>query len=156
MISTSQRLARYLGCSCGLLLAACGSASGSNPPNSPSKHDFKSVSKDGSKLVREPWDEITRAKRATKLFINTFQSTADESDPCFVHYSTHVVRHTAHRISIELLRPDPEDRPFSCPVNAVGGPFLVPVHLKKRYRGQKLLDPVTGRFHRLVPRSELS
>jgi len=145
MTNTSQRLAMCLGCGCGSLLAACGSASGSNPPRA---HD--------SKLVRTPWDEITRAKRPRKLLINTIQGTADKSDPCFIHYTTRVVSQTSHRISIELLARDREDRPVRCAAKAVRGPFLVPVHLKKRYRGQRLLDPATGRFHRLIPRSELS
>jgi len=56
---------------------------------------------------------------------------------------------------IELLAPDTEGRPFSCTLQAVGGPFLVPVHLQQRYRGQTLVDPVTGRGHALTPRAEL-
>lgn len=144
MTNTSQRLATCLGCGCGLLLAACGSASGSNPPRA---HD--------SKLVRTPWDEITRTKRPRTLLINTVQGTADKSSPCFIHYTTRVVSQTSRRITIELLAPDTEGRSFQCTANAVRGPFLVPVHLKKPYRGQRLLDPVTGFFHRLIRRSEL-
>lgn len=157
MINPLQRPATYLGCGCGLLLAACGSANGSNPPSKPGKHDSNPPSAHDSKFVRTPWDEITRSKRPSKLLINTIQGTADTSSPCFIHYMTRVVSQTSHRISIELLAPAiEEDRPFTCTANAVRGPFLVPVHLKKRYRGQKLLDPATGRCHHLVPRSELS
>jgi hypothetical protein len=146
MTNTSQRLAAYLGCGCALLLAACGNASGSNPP---STHT--------SKLVRAPWSQIAHAKHhPTTLLINTAQDTADRSSPCFTHYTTRVVTETSHRISIELLAPNTEGRSFQCTSNGVGGPFLVPVHLKKRYRGQKLLDPVTGRFHHLIPRSKMS
>jgi len=143
---TSQKLATYLGCGCALLLVtACGNANGSTPP---SAH--------ASKLMRAPWSQIARAIHSTNtLLINTDQSTADRSSPCFIHYTTRVVTQTSHRITIELLAPSTEGRSFSCPANAVRGPFLVPVHLKKRYRGQKLLDPVTGHFHPLTPRSEL-
>jgi len=42
-----------------------------------------------------------------------------------------------------------------CAAVAVRGPFFVPVHLKQPYRRQRLLDSVTGFFHRLIPRSEL-
>ncbi len=79
----------------------------------------------------------------------------DRSSPCFIHYTTRVVRQTSHRISIELLAPNTEGRPFACTANAVRGPFLVPVHLRNPYRGQRLFDPVTKRFHPLTPRSEL-
>ena len=105
--------------------------------------------------MRTPWDEITRAKRPRKLLINTVQGTADRSSPCFIRYTTRVVTETSHRISIQLLAPDTEGRPFSCTAQAVRGPFLVPVHLQKRYRGQTLIDPVTGRSHALTPRAKL-
>lgn len=144
LYNASRRLAAYLGCGCGLLLAGCGNASDSNHPR---KHD--------SKLVREPWSQITRAKHSTTLLINTDQETADRSSRCFIHYTTHVVTQTSHRISIELLAPDREAQPFRCPAKAVRGRFLVAVHLKKRYRGQRLFDPVTGQFHPLTPRTEL-
>lgn len=144
MTSKSQRLARNLGCGCGLLLAACGTASGSS-----------AASPHVSKLVRAPWSEIARAKQSSTLLINTDQSTADRSSPCFVHYTTRVVRQTSRRISIELLAPSTEGRSFSCTAKAVRGPFLAPVNLKMPYRGQRLLDPLTGHFHRLTPRSEL-
>lgn len=145
MTNTSQRLAANLGCGCALLLAACGNASGSSPP---STHT--------AKLVRAPWSEIAHAKHdPATLVINTDQDTVDRSSPCFIHYTTRVVTETSHRISIELLAPNTEGRPFACTANGVGGPFLVPVHLRKRYRGQRLLDPVTGHFHHLIPRSDL-
>lgn len=145
MTNTSQRLAAYLGCGCALLLAACGNASGSNPP---STHT--------SKLVRVPWSEIARAKHhSATLLINTDQDTGDRSNPCFTHYITRTVTETSHRISIELLAPSTEGRSFQCTAKGVGGPFLVPVHLRKPYRGQRLRDPVTGHFYRLSPRSEL-
>lgn len=145
MKNTSQRLATYLGCGCGLLLGAGANASGSTPPST-----------DGSKLVREPWSEITRAQYPTTLLINTDQSTADRSSRCFIRYTTRVVSQTSHDISIELLAPSRETQRVSCPAKAVRGPFLVAVHLKKRYRGQRLLDPVTGRSHPLTPRADLS
>jgi len=142
MTNTSQRLAAYLGCA--LLLSACGNASGVNPPSS-----------HASRLVRAPWSEIARARQSTTLLINTDQGTADRSNPCFIHYTTRVVTETSHRISIQLLAPDTEGRPFSCTLQAVGGPFLVPVHLQQRYRGQTLIDAVTRRAHALTPRAEL-
>ncbi len=142
MTNTSQRLAAYVGCA--LLLSACGNAGGVAPPSS-----------HASRLVRAPWDEVARARQSTTLLINTVQGTANRSNPCFIHYTTRVVTETSHRISIELLAPDTEGRPVSCPAKAVRGPFLVPIHLQKRYRGQTLIDPVTGRVHPLTPRAEL-
>lgn len=144
MRNRSQRLAVIMGCGCALLLTACGNASGSNPP---STH--------APKLVRAPWSEIARGRDSTTLLINTDQATTDRSGSCFIHYTTRVVRQTSHRITIELLAPSTEGRSFSCTARRVRGPFLVPVHLKKRYRGQRLLDPVTGHVHPLTPRSEL-
>ena len=141
MRNRSQRIAVYLGCGCALLLTACGNASGSNPPS--------------TKLVRAPWSEIARGRDSRTLLINTVQGTTDRSGSCFIHYTTRVVSQTSHRITIGLLAPSTEGRSFSCTANGVGGPFLVPVHLKTRYRGQKLLDPVTGHFHRLISRSEM-
>jgi len=82
------------------------------------------------------------------------QDTADRSSRCFIRYTTRVVKQTSDVIRIELLEPDPEAQPFSCPANLVG-PFFVPVHLKAPYRGQRLVDPVTGRPHRLTRRAEL-
>lgn len=90
LYNAPRRLAAYLGCGCGLLLAACGNASDPHP----SKHD--------SKLVREPWSQITRAN-STTLLVNTDQETADRSGRCFIQYTTRVVTQTSHRISIELL-----------------------------------------------------
>lgn len=141
MTNTSQRLAACLGCA--LLLSACGNAGGVNPRDG---HD--------SKLVRAPWSEIARARQPMTLLINTDQSTANGSDPCFIHYTTHVVTEASRRIGIELLA-DMEGRPVSCAAKAVRGPFLVPVQLEARYRGQRLLDPVTGQVHALTPRAEL-
>lgn len=54
-----------------------------------------------------------------------------------------------------LLEPDPRAQSFACPANAVAGHFFVPVHLEASYRGQRLVDPVTGRAHRLTRRSDL-
>jgi len=142
MVSTSQRLAAYAGCV--LLLAACGSAGGVDPPNS-----------HASRLVRAPWDEIARAQHPSTLLINTVQGTANRSSPCFIPYTTRVVAETSHRVSIELLAPSTEGQRARCPAVAVRGPFLVPVHLQKRYRGQTLIDPVTGHSHALTPRAKL-
>jgi len=141
MRNRSQRIAVIMGCGCALLLTACSNASGSKAPS--------------TKLVRAPWSEIARGRDSTTLLINTDQSTTDRSGSCFIHYTTRVVSQTSHRITIELLAPSTEGRPFRCVARGVRGPFLVPVHLKKRYRGQKLLDPVTGHFYPLTPRSEL-
>ncbi len=104
MTNRSQRLAAYLGCGCALLLAACGNASGSNPPSTHS-----------SKLVRAPWSQIAHARHhPMTLLINTDQDTADRSTPCFTHYTTRVVTETSHRISIELPAPNTEGRSFQC------------------------------------------
>lgn len=142
MTNTSQRLATYLGCGCALLLAACGSASGSNPP---SAHD--------SKLVRTPWDEITRAKRPRTLLINTIQGTADKSAPCFIHYTARVVSQTSHRISIELLARDREDRTVRCAANAVRGPFwcLCTSRSATADRGSSIRPPDASTASSLAP-----
>ncbi len=92
---------------------------------------------------------------ARTLRIETIQSDPDRSSPCFIHYSTRVLKQTPRVIRIELLEPDPQAQPFRCPAIAAGGPFFVPVHLKAPYRGQRLVDPVTGRAHRLTRRSDL-
>ncbi len=144
-MSTTRRrrlLTLLLGCSF-LLVTACGSASGSTHP--PRHHP---------KLIREPWDGITRGRNSTTLLIRASQDTTDRSSRCFIRYTTRVIRQTSHVIRIELLEPDPEAQPFSCPAKFVG-PFFVPVHLKAPYRGQRLVDPVTGRPHRLTRRAEL-
>ncbi len=132
--------------SCGSLLGAgCGSsASGSNQR---AKHH--------PKLMRTPWEQITRGSNPRTLLIDTVQGTTDRSSSCFIHYTTHVVRQTSRLISIETLAPETKARGFQCAARAVRGPFFVPVHLKKPYRGQRLLDPVTGHFHRLTRRAEL-
>ncbi len=132
--------------SCGSLLGAgCGSsASGSNQRG---KHH--------PKLVRTPWEQITRGSNPRTLLIDTVQGTTDRSGSCFIHYTTRVVRQTSRLISIEMVAPETKDRRFQCTARAVRGPFFVPVHLKKPYRGESLLDPVTGRFHRLIPRTHL-
>jgi len=132
-----------LGCSF-LLVTACGSASGSAHPT---RHH--------PKLVREPWDGITRGRNSRTLLIDTAQDTADRSSRCFIRYTTRVVNETSHVIRIEVQEPNPEAQPLRCTANFVSGPFLVPVHLKALYRGQRLVDPVTGRPHRLTRRADL-
>jgi len=126
------------------VVTACGSASGSIQRG---EHH--------PKLVRTPWEQITRGSNPRTLLIDTVQGTTDRSSSCFIHYTTPVVRQTSRRISIEMLAPETKARGFQCAAVAVRGPFFVPVHLKQPYRGQRLLDPVTGFFHRLIPRSEL-
>ncbi|MDQ2760608.1 MAG: hypothetical protein M3Y17_09325 [Actinomycetota bacterium] len=137
MSKNSRLLAIVLGCSL-LLVAGCASASGSTHP--PGHHP---------KLVRTPWGPIARGRDSRTLLLRTL-------DVCY-HYTTRVVKQTSRVIRIELLEPDPEAQPFaSCPANAVRGSFfVVPVHLKAPYRGQRLVDPVTGFSHRLIPRSDL-
>lgn len=144
MSKTHLRLAMLLGCSF-LLVAACDSATGSTRPV---KHH--------PRLVREPWDQIIRGRNSRTLLIDTGQDTADRSSRCFIQYTTRVVSETAHVIRIELQEPDPEAQPFHCFANRVSGPFFVSVDLKAPYRGQRLVDPVTGRAHRLARRSDLA
>ncbi len=139
--SKSHRLlAVVLGCSL-LLVTACASASGS------STHPARRH----PKLVRTPWGPgpIARGRNSRTLLLGTTQ------DPCFIHYTTRVLKQTSRVIRIELLEPDPEAQPFRCPAIAVRGRFFVPVHLEAPYRGQRLVDPVTGRAFRLSPRSDL-
>jgi len=130
--------------SCGLFLlaGACANAS-SHRSNSPSE------------LVREPWDQIIRGSDATTLLIDVFRSTNDRSSPCFVRYTTRIVAEAPDLIRIELLKPNPEGRPFGCPAKGVRGPFLVSVHLKNPYGGQRLVDATTGSAHAITHRSEL-
>ncbi len=142
-INARRLRAVVLGCSL-LLVTACGSASGSNQRGA--HHP---------ELMRTPWEQITRGSNPRTLLIDTVQGTTDRSSSCFIHYTTHVVRETSRRISIEMLAPETKARGFQCAARAVRGPFFVPVHLKKPYRGQRLLDPVTGHFHRLTRRAEL-
>ncbi len=137
MSKTRRLLAIVLGCSL-LLVTACSSASGSTHP--PGHHP---------KLVRTPWDQIARGRNSRTLLLGTPQ------DVCSIHYTTRVVKQTSNVIRIELLEPDPRAQPFACPAVAVRGSFFVPVHLKAPYRGQRLVDPVTGFSHRLIPRSDL-
>lgn len=144
MSKTRRLLPWLIGCSI-LLVGACGSAGGANDRGKPQR-----------KLVREPWDQIARGRSSTILLIDVAQDTRDRSSRCFVHYTTRVVTETTHLIKVELLRPNPAAQPFRCTANAVRGPFLVPVHLKKPYRGQKLVDATTERRHTLTPRSQLS
>jgi len=139
----SLLLAVLLACSA-LVVTACGSASGSIQRGA--YHP---------KLVRQAWDQITRGSNPRTLLIDTVQGTTDRSGSCFIHYTTRVVRQTSRRISIEMLAPETKARGFQCAAVAVRGPFFVPVHLKQPYRRQRLLDSVTGFFHRLIPRSEL-
>lgn len=144
MKKTRRPLPWLIGCTI-LLVGGCGSASGSSDRGGQQP-----------RLIREPVGQIARGSNSTILLIDVAQDTRDRSSRCFVHYTTRVVTETTHLIKIELLRPNPEAQPFRCTANAVRGPFLVPVHLKRPYRGQKLVDATTGRRHTLTPRSQLS
>lgn len=143
MSKTRQRLAMLLG-SILLVAAAYEGASGS-----------ARLIQQHPRLVREPWEQITRGRNSRTLLIDTAQDTADRSSRCFIRYTTRVVNETSHVIRIEVQEPNPEAQPFRCTANFVSGPFLVPVHLKALYRGQRLIDPVTGRPHRLTRRADL-
>lgn len=140
MGKTSRLLAIALGYSL-LLVTGCASASGS------STHPARRH----PNLVRTPWGPgpIFRGRNSRTLLLDTIQGY------CSIHYTTGVLEQTSHVIRFELLEPDPEAQPFRCPAIAVRGSFFVPVHLKAPYRGQRLVDPVTGRAFRLTPRSGL-
>lgn len=136
-------LTTLIGCSFALA-GGCGSASVSSHQ---AKHN--------SKLVPAPWGQITRGHNSTTLLINETQDTADRRSDCFIRYTSRVIKETSHAVSIELLRPRPPAS-LRCLAKGVRGPFFVPVHLKRAYRGQRLVDPVTGLAHALARRSEVT
>ena len=136
-----SRLPTQLIVVCGLLVTACGAASGST------------AVKPSSMSAAEPWNEIARGGNSRTLLIDVFQGTRDRSSSCYIRYTTRVVTETAQVIRIELLRPPPPHG-FACTAQAVRGPFSVTVRLKRPYRRQQLIDAYSGRRYPLISVSD--
>jgi len=136
-----SRLPTQLIVVCGLLVTACGAASGST------------AVKPSSMSAAEPWNEIARGGNSRTLLIDVFQGTRDRSSSCYIRYTTRVVTETAQVIKIELLRPPPPHG-FARTAQAVRGPFSVTVRLKRPYRRQQLIDAYSGRRYPLISVSD--
>lgn len=105
------------------------------------------------RLIPAGWAQIARGHHPSLLLIDEPQSTRDRHSECFIHYTARVVAQTPRVIRIEVLQPSTHP---SCPTVAVRGPFLVPVHLRSPYRGQRLVDADTGLRHPLLRLRDLS
>ncbi len=130
-----------MACFSALFVAGCGSAT------SPSRQRGQD-----SRTVTGEILQIARGTNPRTLLIDGIQNTTDRKDECFIHYTARVVQEKPRVIRVEVLGPPP---PPHCTANAVRGPCTVPVHLRRPYRGQKIIDAVTGRELQLLPRSQL-